>query len=176
MVLEGYDHAVARGARMYCELSGFASRSEAYHMAIPSPNGDAAAACMAAAMQDAGIVPVQVNHVMAHGTGTVANDVAETCAINRALGTHAATTPVTSIKGACGHTLGAAGAIEAVAAALAIQHGVVPPTVNCCEPAKECDLDYVIGGSRETFPTHVLCNSFGFGGTDVCLVFSRCES
>lgn len=173
LVLERREHALARGAHIYCELLGFASRAEAYHMVIPSPNGEEPAACMLSALKDAEVSPSQVDYVTAHGTGTVANDLAETLAIHKALGTRAKEIPVVSMKGACGHTLGAAGAIEAVATALSVYWQKIPPTVNCREPAEECDLDYVIEGSRRVAVSYALCNSFGFGGSNACLVFGR---
>ncbi|SEL54233.1 3-oxoacyl-[acyl-carrier-protein] synthase II [Ectothiorhodospira marina] len=173
VVLEDYEHAKARGARIYCELSGFGWNSDAFHMTMPSEGGEGAAACMLQALKDAGINPDEVDYVNAHGTSTPAGDKAETMALKRALGDHAYKTAVSSTKSMTGHLLGAAGGIEAVFSALALHHGVLPPTINLDNPDPECDLDYVPNTARETQARVAVSNSFGFGGTNGSLVFTK---
>jgi 3-oxoacyl-[acyl-carrier-protein] synthase II len=173
VVLEDYEHAKARGARIYCELSGFGWNSDAFHMTMPSEGGEGAAACMLQALKDAGINPDEVDYVNAHGTSTPAGDKAETMALKRALGDHAYKTAVSSTKSMTGHLLGAAGGIEAVFSALTLHHGVLPPTINLDNPDPECDLDYVPNTARETQARVAVSNSFGFGGTNGSLVFTK---
>ncbi|MCG5498812.1 beta-ketoacyl-ACP synthase II [Ectothiorhodospira variabilis] len=173
VVLEDYEHAKARGARIYCELSGFGWNSDAHHMTQPSEGGEGAAACMLQALKDAGINPDEVDYVNAHGTSTPAGDKAETMAVKRALGDHAYKTAVSSTKSMTGHLLGAAGGIEAVFSALALHHGVLPPTINLDNPDPACDLDYVPNTARETNSRVAVSNSFGFGGTNGSLVFNK---
>ncbi|AHK79257.1 3-oxoacyl-ACP synthase [Ectothiorhodospira haloalkaliphila] len=173
VVLEDYEHAKARGARIYCELSGFGWNSDAHHMTQPSEGGEGAAACMLQALKDAGINPDEVDYVNAHGTSTPAGDKAETMAVKRALGDHAYKTAVSSTKSMTGHLLGAAGGIEAVFSALALHHGVLPPTINLDNPDPACDLDYVPNTARETNARVAVSNSFGFGGTNGSLVFNK---
>ncbi|ANB03117.1 beta-ketoacyl-ACP synthase II [Ectothiorhodospira sp. BSL-9] len=173
VVLEDYEHAKARGARIYCELSGFGWNSDAHHMTQPSEGGEGAAACMLQALKDAGINPDEVDYVNAHGTSTPAGDKAETMAVKRALGDHAYKTAVSSTKSMTGHLLGAAGGIEAVFSALALHHGVLPPTINLDNPDPACDLDYVPNTARETKARVAVSNSFGFGGTNGSLVFNK---
>jgi len=170
LVLEGWDHAVARGARIYGELAGSASTADAHHITAPIPGGSGAAACMTMAMEDAGITPESVGHINAHGTSTPLNDLAEADAITKVFGAHSV--PVTSTKGITGHGLGAAGAIEAVAAVLSIQHRLIPPTVGYGEPDPDIYLDIVAGSARPWEPAPILSNSFGFGGHNGCLVIS----
>jgi 3-oxoacyl-[acyl-carrier-protein] synthase II len=171
LVLEEYEHARARGAQIYCELAGFGWNSDAYHMTQPSEGGEGAANCMLMALKDAGLNPDQVDYINAHGTSTPAGDVAETEAAKRALGEHAYKVAISSTKSMTGHLLGAAGGIEAVFLALAIRHGVAPPTINLDNPDPACDLDYVPNTAREMSIQVGLSNSFGFGGTNGTLVF-----
>ncbi|MBK1674198.1 beta-ketoacyl-[acyl-carrier-protein] synthase II [Ectothiorhodospira shaposhnikovii] len=173
LVLEEYEHAKARGARIYCELSGFGWNSDAFHMTQPSTGGEGAAACMLQALKDAGLNPDQVDYINAHGTSTPAGDKAETMAVKRALGDHAYKVAVSSTKSMTGHLLGAAGGIEAVFSALALAEGVLPPTINLDNPEPECDLDYVPNTAREFNGSVAMSNSFGFGGTNGTLVFSK---
>lgn len=173
LVLEEYEHAKARGARIYCELSGFGWNSDAFHMTQPSTGGEGAAACMLQALKDAGLNPDQVDYINAHGTSTPAGDKAETMAVKRALGDHAYKVAVSSTKSMTGHLLGAAGGIEAVFSALALAEGVLPPTINLDNPEPECDLDYVPNTAREFKGSVAMSNSFGFGGTNGTLVFSK---
>lgn len=171
VMLEEYEHAKARGARIYCELAGFAWNSDAYHMTQPSQGGEGAAECMLKAMRDAGVNPEEVGYINAHGTSTPAGDLAETMAVKRALGDHAYRTLVNSTKSMTGHLLGAAGGIEALFAALALHHQVSPPTINLDNPSEGCDLDYVANEARDLNTRVALSNSFGFGGTNGTLLF-----
>ncbi len=173
LVLEEYEHAKARGARIYCELSGFGASADAYHMTAPSENGEGPARCMAAAFKDAGVNPDQIGYLNAHGTSTPLGDLAETLAIKRALGDHAYKTMVSSTKSMTGHLLGAAGGVEAVFATMALHAGVIPPTINLDNPSEGCDLDYVPNTAREAKVDVVVSNGFGFGGTNGTLVFRR---
>ena len=168
LVLEEWDRAVARGARIYGELAGAASTSDAHHITAPTPGGSGAAACMQLAMDDAGIDASLVAHINAHGTSTPLNDQAESDAIGKVFGN--AAPPVTSIKGATGHGLGASGAIEAVASVLTIAHASIPPTLGFEEPDPGIHLDVVSAGARAWEPGPILSNSFGFGGHNGCLV------
>ncbi len=170
LVLEAWDHAVARGARIYGELAGAASTCDAHHITAPIPGGSGAAVCMVLAMEDAGIDATDVGHINAHGTSTPLNDRAEADAIAKVFG--ASAPPVTSTKGITGHGLGAAGAIEAVAAVLSIEKSLIPPTSGYEEPDPEIHLDIVAGQARPWTPAPVLSNSFGFGGHNGCLVIS----
>ncbi|HJT98908.1 MAG TPA: beta-ketoacyl-ACP synthase II [Rhodanobacteraceae bacterium] len=173
VVLEEYEHAKARGARIYAELAGFGMSGDAYHMTSPSENGDGAARCMANALKDAGLAPGQVDYINAHGTSTPAGDLAETQATKTCFGDHAHKVMVSSTKSMTGHLLGAAGGVEAIFSVLAMHHGVVPPTINLDEPGEGCDLDYVPNTARDAKLDVVLSNSFGFGGTNGTLVFRR---
>lgn len=173
LVLEEYEHAKARGARIYCELAGFGASSDAFHMTAPSEDGEGAARCMVAALKDAGVAPEQVGYVNAHGTSTPLGDVAETMALKRALGEHAYRTMVSSTKSMTGHLLGAAGGVEAIFSVLALHHGIIPPTINLDEPGEGCDLDYVPNVAREAKVDVAVSNGFGFGGTNGTLVFRR---
>jgi 3-oxoacyl-[acyl-carrier-protein] synthase II len=162
LVLEEYDRAVARGARIYAELAGGASTADAHHITAPAPGGSGAVACMELALLDAGLSPGDITHVNAHGTSTPANDLAESQALNKVFG--APGPAVTSIKGITGHSLGAAGSIEAVALALTICKGLIPPTVGLTEQDPEILIDVVTGAPRKWTPGPALSNSFGFGG------------
>ena len=173
LVLEEYEHAKARGARIYCELAGFGASSDAYHMTAPAEDGEGAARCMTAALRDAGINAEQVGYLNAHGTSTPLGDLAETLAMKRAFGDHAYRTLVSSTKSMTGHLLGAAGGVEAIFSILALYHGLVPPTINLDEPGEGCDLDYVPNVAREAKIEVAMSNGFGFGGTNGTLVFRR---
>ena len=173
LVLEEYEHAKARGARIYCELAGFGASSDAFHMTAPSENGEGPARCMAVAFKDAGITPDQVEYLNAHGTSTPLGDVAETLAIKRALGDHAYKTMVSSTKSMTGHLLGAAGGAEAIFSVMALQTGIIPPTINLDQPGEGCDLDYVPNVAREKKINIAVSNGFGFGGTNGTLVFRK---
>lgn len=173
IVLEEYEHAVARGARIYAELIGFGMSDDAFHMTAPSENGEGAAASMRNALRDAGIEPEAVQYVNAHGTSTEAGDVAESQAIEAVFGEHARQLAVSSTKSMVGHLLGAAGAVEAIFSVLAIVNNVAPPTINLDNPAEGCNLDYVPNKARAMPIDVALSNSFGFGGTNGSLVFRR---
>jgi 3-oxoacyl-[acyl-carrier-protein] synthase II len=173
LVLESLDHARARGARILAEVVGYGMTCDAHHMTAPSPGGVGGAEAMRLALHDAGLEPEAVDYVNAHGTSTQANDSNETAAIKSALGDHAYRVPVSSTKSMTGHLLGGSGGIEAVAAILAMEHGVVPPTINYSNPDPACDLDVVPNQAREAKLDVVLSNSFGFGGHNVCLAFRR---
>src|ERR671912_1371443 len=166
LILEEYEHAKARGARIYAELAGFGASSDAYHMTAPSENGEGPARCMAMAMRDAGVNPDQIDYLNAHGTSTPLGDLAETQAMKRALGEHAYKTMVSSTKSMTGHLLGAAGGVEAIFSVLALHNGVIPPTINLDEPGEGCDLDYVPNMAREAKIDVAVSNGFGFGGTN----------
>lgn len=173
VVLEEYEHAKKRGAKIYCELVGFGMSGDAYHMTSPPENGEGAARCMRNALRNAGLNPDQVQYVNAHGTSTPLGDKAETFAAKTAFGIHAKKIAMSSTKSMTGHLLGAAGGIEAIYTALAIQQQVAPPTINLVTPDPECDLDYVPGAAREMKIDVAISNSFGFGGTNGTLVFRR---
>ncbi len=173
LVLEEYEHAKARGARIYCELAGFGASADAFHMTAPSENGEGPARCMVAAFKDAGINSDEIGYLNAHGTSTPLGDLAETLAIKRALGDHAYKTMVSSTKSMTGHLLGAAGGVEAIFSVKALQTGIIPPTINLQTPGEGCDLDYVPNTAREAKVDVVVSNGFGFGGTNGTLVFRR---
>ena len=171
LVIEEYEHAKARGARIYCELRGFGAGADAFHMTAPSENGEGPARCIVAALKDAGINADQVEYLNAHGTSTALGDLAETLAIKRALGDHAYKTMVSSTKSMTGHLLGAAGGVEAVFSVMALHTGIIPPTINLDAPGEGCDLDYVPNVAREKKIDIAVSNGFGFGGTNGTLVF-----
>ena len=173
VVLEEYEHAKARGARIYCEIIGYGLSADAFHMTAPSEDGDGAFRCMRNALKDAGIEPGAVDYINAHGTSTPLGDIAETKAVKRVMGAHAGKVAVNSTKSMTGHLLGAAGGIEAVFTALAIRDQVSPPTINLRTPDPECDLDYVPNVARKMPIRVALSNSFGFGGTNATLVMAR---
>lgn len=175
LILEELEHALHRGARIYAELNGYGMSADAYHMTAPEPEGAGAIASMNLALEDAGLQPEEVDYINAHGTSTPAGDAAETKAIKKVFGDHAYCLAVSSIKSMTGHLLGAAGGVEAVATALTLHHGVIPPTTNYDEPDPECDLDYVPNNARRTEVRVAFSNSFGFGGTNATLVFKRYE-
>ncbi len=168
LVLEEYERAEARGAHIYAEVLGAASTADAYHITAPAPGGSGAIACMELALEDAGLAPGQITHINGHGTSTPLNDLAEAEAINKVFGNPGP--PVTSIKGVTGHSLAAAGALEAVAVILSLERQLIPPTDGLDQLDPEIHLDVVTGGPRPFSPGPVLSNSFGFGGHNGCLV------
>ena len=173
LVLEEYEHAKARGAKIYAELAGFGMSGDAYHMTQPSEGGEGAARCMVNAFKDAGINPEDVDFVNAHGTSTPAGDVAETMALKRAFGDHAAKLAVTSTKSMTGHLLGAAGGVEAVFTVMSLVDQVASPTINLDNPDPACDLDYVPHTARDMKIDIAISNSFGFGGTNGTILFRK---
>jgi len=173
VVLEEYEHAVKRGAKIYAELIGSGMSSDAYHMTSPSVGGEGAARCMTNAMADAGISGDSIDYINAHGTSTPAGDVAETQAVRLALGSAADNVAVSSTKSMIGHLLGAAGGVEAIFSALAIRDQVAPPTINLDNPDPNCDLDYVPHTARQMPIEIVMSNSFGFGGTNGTIIFKK---
>ncbi|MGH7797258.1 MAG: beta-ketoacyl-ACP synthase II [Candidatus Binatia bacterium] len=175
LILEEREHAVQRGAKIYAEVIGYGANGDAYHMTAPSPEGEGAARCMRLALKDAGIAPTEVDYINAHGTSTEYNDANETTAIKAVFGEQAAKLAVSSTKSMTGHLLGAAGAVEGVYSALALYHGMIPPTVNYENPDPACDLDYVPNQARKAGIKVALSNSFGFGGTNGCVIFRRAQ-
>ena len=175
MVLEEYEHAKARGAKIYAEVSGFGMSGDAYHMTAPPEDGDGARRCMLAALKNAGVNPDQVHYLNAHGTSTQLGDLAETIGIKRAFGDHAKKIVVNSTKSMTGHLLGGAGGLESVFTVLAVHHQISPPTINIFNQDPACDLDYCANTAREMKIDVALKNSFGFGGTNGTLVFKRHE-
>ena len=173
LVLEEMEFAKRRGAKIYAELCGYGASADAYHVTAPAPGGEGAVRCMQAALADARVNPEDVEYVNAHGTSTPYNDLYETMAIKTAFKDHAKKLMVSSTKSMTGHLLGAAGAIESLFSVLAIRDGVVPPTINYTTPDPECDLDYVPNTARKKDIRYALSNSFGFGGTNSCLLFGR---
>ncbi len=171
VVLETVEHAERRGARILAELAGGGVTADAYHITAPEPSGEGAARAMTLAMRDAGVAPAEVDYIVAHGTGTPLNDAAETLSVKKALGESAYQTPISSPKSMVGHLLGAAGAISAAAAVLAIRDGVIPPTMNLDNPDPDCDLDYVPNEARSTPVRVAMANGFGFGGQNGSVVF-----
>ena len=164
VVLEELEHAKKRGAKIYCEITGYGNTADAYHLTAPSPDGEGAARCMKMALKTGGLKIEEVSYINAHGTSTPQGDVCETQAIKTVFGERAKRIAVSSTKGATGHMLGAAGAVEMTVCALAIKNGVVPPTINYQTPDPECDLDYVPNTAREMNVNAIINNSFGFGG------------
>lgn len=175
MVLEDRDHAIARGAKIYGEIVGYGMSADAYHITQPHPEADGAIRSMQMALRNAGLKPEQIGYVNAHGTSTYYNDKLETHAVRHVFGDYAYKCPMSSIKSMIGHTLGAAGAIEAVVCLLAMRDGKLPPTINYEVPDPECDLDYVPNEARDAQPEYCLSNSFGFGGHNVTLILKRAE-
>ncbi len=170
VVLEELEHAKSRGARIYAEIVGYGNTADAHHLTAPSPGGDGAARCMNMALRSAGMNPSDISYINAHGTSTPQGDIAETQAIKTVFGEHARKLAVSSTKGATGHMLGAAGAVEMALCVKAIQCGVVPPTINLENPDPECDLDYVPGSAREMAVNAIVNNSFGFGGHNATII------
>jgi 3-oxoacyl-[acyl-carrier-protein] synthase II len=173
VVLEEYEHAKARGAKIYCELAGYGMSADAHHMTAPREDGDGALRCMANAMRNAGVNRDEVEYINAHGTSTPLGDVAETIAVKRCFGDHASKVAVSSTKSMTGHLLGAAGGVEAIFSVLAIRDQLAPPTINLFNQDPQCDLDYVPNTAREMKINVAVSNSFGFGGTNGSLVFRR---
>ncbi len=173
LILEDLDHALNRGAHIYAEMVGYGLTSGAYHIAMPDPTGEDAARTMMVALAEAHVPPDRVDYINAHGTGTIANDAAETRAVKRVFGDLAYKIPLSSTKSMIGHSIGAAGAMEAVVCCLAIEHQMIPPTINLIHTDPECDLDYVPNEARDAKIDFVLSNSFGFGSVNACLLFKK---
>lgn len=173
LLLEDLDHALSRGARIYAEVVGFGASGDAYHMTAPPENGEGMALAMRAALREAGMAPEDVEHINAHGTSTMLNDLCETRAMKTVFGKRAYSIPITANKSMIGHLLGAAGGIECVFSAMSLHEGVLPGTINLENPDPECDLDYIADGSRRQEVGNVMCSSFGFGGTNASVIFNR---
>lgn len=173
LILESLEHALKRGARIYAEIVGYGSSCDAYHMVAPDPEGNGAVNSMKAALKDAGAAPESVDYINAHATSTPLGDKAETLAIKKLFGEHAPNIAVSSTKSMTGHLLGAAGGLEAMACVLAIQRGVIPPTINYEQPDPDCDLDFVPNVARKAKVRFALSNSFGFGGHNATLAFKE---
>jgi len=173
IVMEELEHAKARGAKIYCEMIGYGNTADASHLTAPAPEGEGAARCMKMALRSAGLKPEEVSYINAHGTSTPQGDICETQAIKTVFGGHARKLAVSSTKGATGHMLGAAGAVEMAICAKAIQTNTVPPTINYEHPDPECDLDYVPNTARELTVNVVINNSFGFGGHNATMVAKK---
>jgi 3-oxoacyl-[acyl-carrier-protein] synthase II len=176
LILEELSHALSRGASIYAEISGYGMSGDAYHITATSPGGEGAVRCMQLALEDAGVRPGEIDYINAHGTSTDYNDAAETQAIKTVFGEHAYKLAVSSIKSMVGHLLGGAGAVEAAATVLAMRDRIIPPTINYEYPDPECDLDYVPNQARRAEIRLALSNSFGFGGTNACLILRRFEN
>jgi 3-oxoacyl-[acyl-carrier-protein] synthase II len=175
LILEERERALRRGAKIYAEVIGYGANGDAHHMTAPAPDGEGAARCMRLALKDAGLAPNEIDYINAHGTSTEYNDANETTAIKAVFGEHAARLAVSSTKSMTGHLLGAAGAVEGVYTSLALLHGIIPPTINYDTPDPACDLDYVPNQARKADINVALSNSFGFGGTNACVIFRRGE-
>lgn len=175
ILLESLDHALARGANIYAEVCGFGASADAYHITAPDESGGGMAKAMQVAIQEAEISPDDIDHINAHGTSTIWNDICETRAIKRVFGSHAYDIPISANKSMIGHMLGAAGGIESVFSVMSLYQGVLPGTINVQEQDPECDLDYIVEGTRKKDINYVLCNSFGFGGTNACILYKKFE-
>tara|TARA_R110002073_G_scaffold24260_8_gene82040 strand:- start:5831 stop:7084 length:1254 start_codon:yes stop_codon:yes gene_type:complete len=173
VILEDLEHAKKRGARIYCEIAGYGANSDAFHVTQPAPEGEGAQRCIRKVLKDAKMAPSDIGYINAHGTSTHFNDKNETAAIKATFGEQAYKTPVSSTKSMTGHMLGAAGAVEAAFSCLAIDRGVLPPTINYQTPDPDCDLDYIPNVARELSVDAVMSNSFGFGGTNGSLIMKR---
>lgn len=173
LVIEAWEQAEQRGARIYAEVAGYGMSSDAFHITQPDPEGDGAARAMRAALRDAGLEPAQVDYINAHGTSTPYNDKCETVAIKRVWGSDARRVPISSTKSMTAHLLGAAGGVEAIVCALAIERGVIPPTINYEVPDPDCDLDYVPNTARPARVDVAMSNAFGFGGHNSIVIFRR---
>ncbi|MDY0306395.1 MAG: beta-ketoacyl-ACP synthase II [Desulfovibrionaceae bacterium] len=175
LLLESLEHARARGARIYAEVVGFGASGDAYHMTAPPEDGSGMALAMSAAIREAGVPVTEIDHINAHGTSTALNDACETRAIKTVFGKHAYKLSITGNKSMTGHLLGAAGGVESVFSVLTLHEGKIPRTLNLETPDPECDLDYVPEGMRTQRVNYTLCNSFGFGGTNACMLFKKFE-
>ncbi|MDD4951056.1 MAG: beta-ketoacyl-ACP synthase II [Desulfovibrionaceae bacterium] len=173
ILIESLDHARARGAEILAEIAGFGASADAYHMTAPPEDGAGMALAMHSALREAGVEPADVDHINAHGTSTMLNDLCETRAIKTVFGGHARKLSITANKSMTGHLLGAAGGVEAAFSVLTLVRELIPPTVNLEHPGEECDLDYVPGQARQARVNYVLSNSFGFGGANACVLFKR---
>lgn len=173
LILEAEEHARARGARILCEFTGYATTDDAHHISAPAENGAGAALSMSLALKDAGLKPEEIGYINAHGTSTPLNDKSETAAIKTVFGGHAYRVAISSTKSMTGHMLGASGAVEAAACVKVFEHNILPPTVHYSTPDPECDLDYVPNQPRAAQPEHAMSNSFGFGGHNATLILSR---
>ncbi|MDA8139050.1 MAG: beta-ketoacyl-ACP synthase II [Desulfobacteraceae bacterium] len=173
VILESLDHALARGAKIYAEMVGYGMSGDGYHMTSPPPDGEGAARCMQAAIDDAGIQKHQIGYINAHGTSTPLNDLYETRAIKMVFGDLAKSVPISSTKSMTGHLLGGAGGVETVITALTLTRGILPPTINLDNPDEECDLDYIPNVARKADITYAMTNSFGFGGTNASLILKK---
>lgn len=175
LILEEYEYAKARGAKIYAEIIGYGATGDAYHITAPAPNGEGAARAIKQAIEDGGIDPTLVGYINAHGTSTQYNDLYETMAVKSVFGEHAYKLAMSSTKSMTGHLLGAAGGIEAIFTALALKEGILPPTINITDPDPECDLDYVAGEAREASIEYAMSNSLGFGGHNASLLFKKVD-
>lgn len=173
LILEALEHALERGARIYAEMAGYGMSGDGYHMTAPPPDGEGAARCMQAALDDARIKPSDIGYINAHGTSTPLNDLYETRAIKTVFGELAQKVPISSTKSMTGHLLGGAGGVESVFSALVIDRDILPPTINLDNPGEECDLDYIPHMARKARVEYVMTNSFGFGGTNAALILKR---
>ena len=173
VILEELEHALSRGARIYCELAGYGMTADAYHITAPDPSGQGPARCMSLSLEDAQISPEEVDYINAHGTSTQYNDKVETLAIKKSFGKHAKKLAVSSTKSVTGHLLGAAGGVELITCALAMRDNIIPPTINYETPDPECDLDYTPNKPKKTKVDVVVSNSLGFGGHNATLVLRR---
>jgi len=176
VILEEYEHAKARGAKIYAEVLGYGATGDAHHITAPAPEGEGAARAMMQALTDGGVDPSQVDYINAHGTSTPYNDLFETQAIKTTFGDHAYKLAMSSTKSMTGHLLGAAGGVEAIFTALALKEGILPPTINLVDPDPECDLDYVPNEAREANIQYAMSNSLGFGGHNASLLFKKYEA
>ena len=173
LILESLDGALERGAKIYAEVIGYGMSGDGHHMTAPSPDGEGAARCMQAAIDNAGVGPGDIDYINAHGTSTPLNDLYETRAVKTVFKQYAHSIPISSTKSMTGHLLGGAGGIETVFTALTIHHGIIPPTINFNNPGEECDLDYVPNVARKATVKRAMTNSFGFGGTNASLILAR---
>ncbi|MCD6238149.1 MAG: beta-ketoacyl-ACP synthase II [Thermotogae bacterium] len=176
LILEELEHAIRRGAKCYCEIKGYGDTTDAYHLVAPEPDGTYATLAMKISMERANIIPKDVDYINAHATGTPVGDIAETRAIKSALGKRAYEIPINSTKSMIGHLLGAAGAVEMIASIMALEEGIVHPTINLENSDSECDLDYVPGKAKKVEVRNFLCNSFGFGGHNVSVLAGKVET
>ncbi len=176
LILEEYEHAKARGARIYAEVAGFGASADAYHLTAPEPEGKGAKLAMKSALRDAGLTTADVDYLNMHGTSTPLGDAAETKAIKAVFGEDAYRLNCSSTKSMTGHLLGAAGAVEAIASILAIHHGIVPPTINFVTPDPACDLNYTFGAPQQRDVRVAMSNAFGFGGHNTSVIMKRLEA